>query len=214
MITRLGEKYGLEVIETPVGFDHIADWMLREDVLIGGEESGGISFKGHIPEGDGILIGLLVLGPKRLPDLARSLGFGELPGAAVINAALGRKPDPLLSEATGPAPRTPFNDRTESLAMKTSFGEHAKSLAISSTKSMTGHLLGAAGGLEAGITCLSIERGMIPPTINQENADPDCDLDYVPNQARARKVTFAMSTSLGFGGHNVVLLMGKDPVLR
>jgi 3-oxoacyl-[acyl-carrier-protein] synthase II len=109
---------------------------------------------------------------------------------------------------------TPYNDRIESLAVKQCFGNHARSLKISSTKSMTGHLLGAAGGLEAGVTCLVLDRDRIPPTVNQEHPDPDCDLDYVPNQAIAYPVEIALSTSLGFGGHNIVLLMGKDPQRR
>ena len=79
---------------------------------------------------------------------------------------------------------------------------------------MTGHLLGAAGGLEAAISSLVIARSAIPPTINQTSADPDCDLDYVPNQAVEQSVEFAISTSLGFGGHNIVLLLGADPASR
>ena len=109
---------------------------------------------------------------------------------------------------------TPFNDRTETAAIKSFFGDHAYKLKVSSTKSMTGHLLGAAGGLEAGITAMVLDQGKIPPTINYENPDPDCDLDYVPNAAIDHDVNYAMSTSLGFGGHNVVLLMGKDPGRR
>src|SRR5437588_1531903 len=96
---------------------------------------------------------------------------------------------------------TQFNDRTETQAMKTCFGEHAYRLAISSTKSMTGHTLGAAGGIEAVISVMTIQTGIIPPTINLRNPDPDCDLDYVPNTARERKVNVAMSNSMGCGGH-------------
>ncbi len=104
---------------------------------------------------------------------------------------------------------TPFNDRIESMALRIAFGDHADSLKVSSTKSMTGHLLGAAGGLEAAISALVISRGKIPPTINYENPDPDCDLDYVPNTAIDHPVEAAISTSLGFGGHNIVLLLGS-----
>jgi 3-oxoacyl-[acyl-carrier-protein] synthase II len=104
---------------------------------------------------------------------------------------------------------TPFNDRIETLAIKKCFGDHAGRLAVSSTKSMTGHLLGAAGGLEAGITALAIDRGMLPPTINLENPDPDCDLDYVPGTARPAEVTCALSNSFGFGGTNAALLFRK-----
>lgn len=104
---------------------------------------------------------------------------------------------------------TPFNDRIETMAMKKVFGEHASRLAVSSTKSMTGHLLGAAGGLEAGITVLSLLNQTIPPTINYENPDPDCDLDYVPNKARKSDITYALSNSFGFGGTNAALIFKR-----
>ena len=104
---------------------------------------------------------------------------------------------------------TPINDRCESLAIKRSFGELAPKLAISSTKSMTGHLLGAAGGVEAAVCALSIFHGQVPPTINYENPDPDCDLDYVPNKARTMKVDVAISNNLGFGGHNASLVFKR-----
>lgn len=104
---------------------------------------------------------------------------------------------------------TPLGDRLETLAIKQVFGEAVGRLAVSSTKSMTGHLLGAAGGLEAVACILAIEKGIVPPTINYEYPDPDCDLDYVPNRARSRTVEVALSNSLGFGGHNVSLLFKK-----
>jgi len=104
---------------------------------------------------------------------------------------------------------TPYNDRVETLAIKTVFGDRAKKVAVSSTKSMTGHLLGAAGGIEAGITALTIDRQMIPPTINYEFPDPDCDLDYVPNKPRAAEVIYALTNSFGFGGTNACLLLKK-----
>jgi 3-oxoacyl-[acyl-carrier-protein] synthase II len=104
---------------------------------------------------------------------------------------------------------TPFNDKLETLAIKRLFGEYARAIAISSTKSMTGHLLGAAGGLEAGITALAIKRQMIPPTINYEHPDPECDLDYVPNEKRAAKIEYALSNSFGFGGTNGALLFKR-----
>ena len=104
---------------------------------------------------------------------------------------------------------TPFNDRLETMAIKRLFGEHASKLAVSSTKSMTGHLLGGAGGLEAGISTLAIHEGVLPPTINYENPDPDCDLDYVPNKARKMEVNYALSNSFGFGGTNVALLFKR-----
>jgi 3-oxoacyl-[acyl-carrier-protein] synthase II len=104
---------------------------------------------------------------------------------------------------------TPFNDKLETLAIKRLFGEHASRLAISSTKSMTGHLLGAAGGLEAGITALAIKHQVIPPTINYETPDPECDLDYVPNTKRETSVEYALSNSFGFGGTNGALLFKR-----
>ena len=104
---------------------------------------------------------------------------------------------------------TPHNDRIETLAIKQCFGEHAGSLAISSTKSMTGHLLGAAGGLEAGITALVLRHQMIPPTINLKHPDSECDLDYVPNKKRGAVVTYALSNSFGFGGTNASLLFKR-----
>ena len=104
---------------------------------------------------------------------------------------------------------TPYNDRLETLAIKNVFGDHANQLAVSSTKSMTGHLLGAAGGLEAGITALAIRRQTLPPTINLDTPDPDCDLDYVPGSARSATVRYALSNSFGFGGTNAVLLFKR-----
>jgi 3-oxoacyl-[acyl-carrier-protein] synthase II len=104
---------------------------------------------------------------------------------------------------------TPHNDKLETLAIKRLFGDHARKLAISSTKSMTGHLLGAAGGLEAGITVLAVKNQMIPPTINYEFPDPECDLDYVPNRKREASIQYALSNSFGFGGTNGALLFKR-----
>jgi 3-oxoacyl-[acyl-carrier-protein] synthase II len=104
---------------------------------------------------------------------------------------------------------TPVNDPTETKAVKTVFGEHAYKLAMSSTKSMTGHLLGAAGGLEAGITALAVKHQMAPPTINLDNPDEQCDLDYVPHEARPITIRYALSNSFGFGGTNGTLLLKK-----
>ena len=101
---------------------------------------------------------------------------------------------------------TPYNDKFETMAAKTVFGEHAYKMAVSSTKSMTGHLLGAAGAVEAILSIKAIQEGIIPPTINYETPDPDCDLDYVPNKARKQTVRAAVSNSLGFGGHNATLV--------
>jgi 3-oxoacyl-[acyl-carrier-protein] synthase II len=101
---------------------------------------------------------------------------------------------------------TLYNDRLETLAIKKVFGAHAAQLAVSSTKSMTGHLLGGAGGLEAGITVLALRDQVLPPTINLEKPDPDCDLDYVPHQSRRATIEYALSNSFGFGGTNAALL--------
>ena len=101
---------------------------------------------------------------------------------------------------------TPVGDKTETVAIKRVFGDHAYKLAVSSTKSMTGHLLGAAGGLESAITAMAMKHSIIPPTINYENPDPECDLDYVPNKAREQKLTHTMSNSFGFGGTNATLI--------
>lgn len=104
---------------------------------------------------------------------------------------------------------TELNDKFETHAAKTVFQEYAGKLAISSTKSMTGHLLGAAGAVEAVISLKAINDGILPPTINYETPDPECDLDYVPNEARHQDVNTVMSNSLGFGGHNVSLIFQK-----
>jgi 3-oxoacyl-[acyl-carrier-protein] synthase II len=104
---------------------------------------------------------------------------------------------------------TPYNDRLETLAIKNCFGDHAYKLAISSTKSMTGHLLGAAGGLEAGITALAVRDQIVPPTINLDEPDPDCDLDYVPHTSRRMPIRYALSNSFGFGGTNAALMFKK-----
>jgi len=104
---------------------------------------------------------------------------------------------------------TPLNDKTETTAVKSVFGDHARSLALGSTKSMTGHLLGAAGGIEMVASTLAIHRNVLPPTINYENPDPECDLDCVPNEAREARVEVVLSNSLGFGGHNVCLAVRR-----
>ena len=104
---------------------------------------------------------------------------------------------------------TPFNDRIETKAIKRCFGDHAHRLAISSTKSMTGHMLGAAGGFEAGIAALTVRDQLIAPTVNLEHPDPDCDLDYVPNVKRPAAITYALSNSFGFGGTNAALLFKR-----
>lgn len=129
-----------------------------------------------------------------------------------INLALkdaGITPD-QVSYINAHGTSTPANDPTETSAIKTALGEHAKKVAVSSTKSMTGHLLGGSGGIEAVATAMAIASDEVPPTINLDNPDPECDLDYVPNQSRSMKVDVALSNSFGFGGHNVTLVFKKD----
>ena len=104
---------------------------------------------------------------------------------------------------------TELNDKIETRAIKTVFGDYAHKVAISSTKSMTGHMIGAAGAIEAAICVLAIQNGIIPPTINYKNPDPECDLDYVPNVARRASVKTALSNTFGFGGHNSSLIIRK-----
>ncbi len=102
---------------------------------------------------------------------------------------------------------TPAGDVAETVAIRRAFAAHADRLAVSSTKSMTGHLLGAAGGVEAVLCALALYHGVVPPTINYENPDPECDLDYVPNTAREARIRTAMSNSFGFGGHNACIVL-------
>src|SRR5437867_12928713 len=126
--------------------------------------------------------------------------------AALADAGL-RPEDVGYINANGTG--TLFNDAAETLAVKTVFGEHARRLAISSSKSMTGHLLGASGAVEAAYTVLAVAHGVLPPTINLEEPDPACDLDYVPRTARPAHVEAALSNSFGFGGTNAVLVFRR-----
>ena len=164
---------------------------LRRDARIYGEVRGyGMSGDAHHmtapdPEGDGA---------------ARSMA------AALRDAGIAPE-DVGYINAHGTS--TPYNDKFETMAIKRVFGEHARRLAVSSTKSMTGHLLGAAGGIEAIATTLALYHGVLPPTINYEHPDPECDLDYVPNQARKQDVEVAASNAFGFGGTNATLIFGK-----
>ncbi|MDA3962212.1 MAG: beta-ketoacyl-ACP synthase II [Planctomycetota bacterium] len=132
-------------------------------------------------------------------------------GARCMQLALedaGINPDQLgYINAHGTS--TKYNDMTETMIIKRVFGEHAYKLAVSSTKSMTGHTLGAAGGIEGLASIMALRTGIIPPTINYENPDPDCDLDYVPNQAREQQADYALSNNLGFGGHNASIIFKR-----
>lgn len=140
-----------------------------------------------------------------MPD-PEGKGLGEALNIAMGDAGIsGDDVDYINSHGTS----TKYNDHFETNAIKKVFGGHARRLCISSTKSMTGHLLGAAGGIEAAACCKVIESGWVPPTINYETPDPQCDLDYVPNQARQRDVKVAVSNNLGFGGHNASLVLRK-----
>src|SRR5690606_27689784 len=123
-------------------------------------------------------------------------------------AEAGLEPDDV-SYVNAHGTSTPLNDKFETLAIKKVFGDYAYSLPVSSTKSMTGHLLGAAGAVEAGFSVLALRDAVIPPTINFAEPDPDCDLDYVPNTARQSSLHAVMSNSLGFGGHNASLVFRR-----
>jgi 3-oxoacyl-[acyl-carrier-protein] synthase II len=157
------------------------------------------------------------------PILAEFVGYGSTADAYHMTApepsgeGAGRAMALALKDA-GVAPEaidyinahgtsTQLNDKGETMAIRRVFGSHADQLAVSSTKSMTGHLLGAAGGVELAACVLALRNGILPPTINYSNPDPECDLDYVPNEARRRKIRMALSNSFGFGGHNVSLIV-------
>ncbi|MBI3616839.1 MAG: beta-ketoacyl-ACP synthase II [Candidatus Omnitrophica bacterium] len=178
-------------------------------------------------EGAGIVILETLEHAKRrgAPILAEMIGYGRTSDAFHITApessgAGAAKAMALAIKDAGLTPKdisyinahgtsTELNDKVETLAVKKVFGEYARKVPMSSTKSMTGHLLGAAGGVEFAASVLTIRDGLIPPTINYETPDPECDLDYVPNTARKAKVSVVMSNSLGFGGHNATVVVKK-----
>jgi 3-oxoacyl-[acyl-carrier-protein] synthase II len=180
-----------------------------------------------IGEGAGVLIleALEVAEKRGAPIFAELVGYGMSGDAYHITAPSedgdgGRRVMLNALRSAGVAPTdvqyinahgtsTPHNDRLETLAIKKAFGEHAQKLAVSSTKSMHGHLLGAAGGLEAGISALALHHQTLPPTINLDHPDEGCDLDYVPHQSRKAEVTYALSNSFGFGGTNAALLFRR-----
>ena len=135
-------------------------------------------------------------------------GAAEAMNLAIIDAGIEKE---KIAYINAHGTSTPLNDKFETIAIKRAFGDHAKKLKISSTKSMTGHLLGAAGGIEAAFTVMAINEKVVPPTINLQNPDPDCDLDYVANHALKGNVPAAISNSLGFGGHNSSLLFQDYP---
>jgi 3-oxoacyl-[acyl-carrier-protein] synthase II len=180
-----------------------------------------------IGEGSGILIleALEVAEGRGAPILAEVAGYGmsgdahhitapaeDGDGAFRVMRATMRdaKIEPTqIGYVNAHGTSTPLGDAIETRAMKRAFGEHAKKVAISSTKSMTGHVLGGAGGLEAGISILALRDQILPPTINQDHPDPECDLDYIPNKARKASVEYALSNSFGFGGTNAALLFKR-----
>ena len=136
---------------------------------------------------------------------------GDGPARVMRNALADAEVEPAqVDYINAHGTSTPTGDKVETMAIKMVFGDHAKKVAVSSTKSMTGHLLGAAGGLETAITALSLYHQVIPPTINYEFPDPDCDLDYVPNTARRGPVRYALNNSFGFGGTNGCLVLKRD----
>jgi len=180
-----------------------------------------------VGEGSGILVLEEIERAQRrgAPILAEIVGYGMSADAHHITAPpedgdggyrvmrnamrdAGIEP-PQVQYINAHGTSTGLGDKAETVALKHAFGEHARKLAVSSTKSMTGHLLGGAGGLEAGITVLAIRDQIAPPTINYEFPDPECDLDYVPNHARAMKIEYALSNSFGFGGTNGCLIFKK-----
>ncbi|MCT4594874.1 MAG: beta-ketoacyl-ACP synthase II [Anaeromicrobium sp.] len=135
---------------------------------------------------------------------------GEGAARSMMNALKDGNVDPNeLNYINAHGTSTPMNDKNETAAIKTVFKDHAKDIAISSSKSMTGHLLGAAGGVEAIVCALAIDENFVPPTINYTTPDEECDLDYVPNVGREMEVSYALSNSLGFGGHNATILLKK-----
>jgi 3-oxoacyl-[acyl-carrier-protein] synthase II len=183
---------------------------------------------GFVPgEGAGILIleELEYAKSRKAPILAELLGYGNTDDAHHVSAPLedgsgaaasmrsalaqaGLAPD-AVEHINAHGTSTPLNDKSETAAIKRVFGTHAYAIAVSSTKSMTGHLLGAAGGIEAVFSVLALRDGVIPPTINYQTPDPDCDLDYTPNHLRRKPIRIVMSNSFGFGGHNAVLIFGR-----
>jgi len=175
-----GEGAGLVILES---LDHARarDARIYAEIVGYGQTSDAHHLTAPDPEGDGA---------------ARAMAAALRDGGLDVSA---------IGYINAHGTSTPYNDKFETLAIKRVFGDHARRLAVSSTKSMTGHMLGAAGGVEAIATALALHHGVLPPTINYETLDPECDLDYVPNQARKHDVEAALSNAFGFGGTNATL---------
>jgi 3-oxoacyl-[acyl-carrier-protein] synthase II len=135
-------------------------------------------------------------------------GLGAIQAITAALADAGEEPG-AVDYVNAHGTSTQLNDAAETRAIKKSLGDHAYQVAVSSTKSMTGHMLGAAGAVEAAVAALAIARGRVPPTVNYENRDDDCDLDYVPNESRTMDVRVALSNAFGFGGHNAVVALRR-----
>lgn len=222
---------GAEKAITPISmaaFDNMHALSRRNDDPQGASRPFDATRDGFVMgEGAGMLIleDLDFAKARGAPILAELIGYGSTgdahhitepaPGGSGLVRAMrralqkaGLQPDQVdYINAHGTS--TPYNDRTETQAIKTCFGDYAYHVAISSTKSMTGHTLGAAGAVESVISIMAIQTGIIPPTINLHQPDPECDLDYVPNEARQATVNIAMSNSMGFGGHNTCLIFKR-----
>ena len=222
---------GAEKAITPIAmaaFDNMHALSRRNDDPQGASRPFDATRDGFVMgEGAGVLIleDLDFAKARGAPILAELVGYGSTgdahhvtepaPGGVGLVRAMRRalekaglhpeQVDYLNAHGTS----TPFNDRTETQAIKTVFGEHAYSMLISSTKSMTGHTLGAAGAIEAIFSIQAIVSGIVPPTINLHHPDPECDLDYVPNEARRATINIAISNSMGFGGHNTCLVFKR-----
>lgn len=222
---------GAENAVTPIAmaaFDNMHALSRRNDDPLGASRPFDATRDGFVM-GEGastlILEGLEFAKERDAPILAELVGYGctndayhitePSPGGEGLVRAMKRalqkaalrldQVDYINAHGTS----TPYNDRTETQAIKSCFGEHAYKLAISSTKSMIGHTLGAAGAIEAAISIQAMLTGFIPPTINLHHSDPDCDLDYVPNEARHANLNIVMSNSMGFGGHNTCLVFKR-----
>ncbi len=222
---------GAEKAITPISmaaFDNMTALSRRNDDPQGASRPFDATRNGFVMgEGSGMLIleDLDTARARGATILAELVGYGctadashitaPAPGGEGLVRAMRRalqkanlRPD-QIDYVNAHGTSTPFNDSTETQAIKTCFGEYASKVAISSTKSMTGHTLGAAGAVESVISIMAIQTGIIPPTINLHNPDPECDLDYVPNKARQATVNVAMSNSMGFGGHNTCLVFKR-----